>query len=560
MIENGVDHCECAARASRRRMGTLPLNLPRDFSYNCPDGLCARYEVLGIPGISRRRLLARIGKAAGSAAMYQAMNAFGLTAESDYNGPIRLEGGTKGTSVLILGAGLAGLVAALELRKAGYKVQVLEARSRAGGRCRTLRGGDEQVELGFSSRTCAFDKDLYFNPGPWRIPYHHRALLDYCRRLGVPLEPFVQVNHNAYLHASQAFGGHPQRYRHVQADFYGCIAELLAKAAPQSSLSQAVTREERDKLLEALRFWGALDKNYAYREGAVSSARRGYGRKPGGGLRGVPQPSKPIAPRDLLKSDLWRHLAVELFYNFQTTLFQPAGGMDRIADAFTREVGDVFTFGAKAISIGQDEHGVAVTYRDAKTHGLEKKVHADWCVCTLPLSILRAIDLSVGRDLHDAIRAVPYASATKVGLQFKRRFWEEDEEIYGGITFTDLPIAQIGYPNGDYLSTGKGVLAGRLFLRRRKPGIRRLIARRASEESGRIRCKDSPTVREGVRERHRRRVAERPLGPRLLQSVVRRDQKAALQGALRDRWPHRSGRRARLVCKRVAGGRSSIFT
>jgi monoamine oxidase len=278
--------------------------------------------------------------------------------------------------------------------------------------------------------------------------------------LGVPLEPFVQVNHNAYLHASQAFGGHPQRYRHVQADFYGCIAELLAKAVPQSSLSQAVTREERDKLLEALRFWGALDKNYAYREGAVSSARRGYGRKPGGGLRGVPQPSKPIAPRDLLKSDLWRHLAVELFYNFQTTLFQPAGGMDRIADAFTREVGDVFTYGAKAISIGQDENGVAVTYRDAKARGLEKKVHADWCVCTLPLSILRAIDLSVGRDLHDAIRAVPYASATKVGLQFKRRFWEEDEEIYGGITFTDLPIAQIGYPNGDYLSTGKGVLLG----------------------------------------------------------------------------------------------------
>ena len=39
-----------------------------------------------------------------------------------------------------------------------------------------------------------------------------------------------------------------------------------------------------------------------------------------------------------------------------------------------------------------------------------------------------------------AIAAVPYAAAIKVGLQFKRRFWEEDDRIYGGISYTDLPI------------------------------------------------------------------------------------------------------------------------
>ena len=37
--------------------------------------------------------------------------------------------------VLILGAGLAGLAAALELRQAGYRVEVLEYTDRAGGRC-----------------------------------------------------------------------------------------------------------------------------------------------------------------------------------------------------------------------------------------------------------------------------------------------------------------------------------------------------------------------------------------------------------------------------------------
>ena len=59
-----------------------------------------------------------------------------------------------------------------------------------------------------------------------------------------------------------------------------------------------------------------------------------------------------------------------------------------------------------------------------------------------------------------AIDAVPYASAVKVGLQFKRRFWEEDEVINGGISYTDLPIRQIAYPNTGYNRSGRGVLLG----------------------------------------------------------------------------------------------------
>ena len=59
-----------------------------------------------------------------------------------------------------------------------------------------------------------------------------------------------------------------------------------------------------------------------------------------------------------------------------------------------------------------------------------------------------------------AIDAVPYAPAVKVGLQFSRRFWEEDERIYGGISYTDLPIRQISYPSGGLNAGGKGVLLG----------------------------------------------------------------------------------------------------
>jgi len=194
---------------------------------------------------SRRDLLRMIGVTAGSTAMYQAMSSLGFAAESPYRGPVDLQGAPKGASVLILGAGMAGMSAAFELRNAGYQVQVLEFNGRAGGRNWSLRGGDRYTELGGLTQQCQFDRDLYINPGPWRIPYHHRGMLSYCKRLGVPLEPFLQVNYNAYLHSSGAFGGKPRRFREVKADYQGHVAELLSKATRQNALDASVSKEDQ---------------------------------------------------------------------------------------------------------------------------------------------------------------------------------------------------------------------------------------------------------------------------------------------------------------------------
>src|ERR1700691_824970 len=119
---------------------------------------------------SRRDLLALIGTVAGSAVMYEAMTSLGLAADSGYRGRVALGGDVGGASVLILGAGLAGMTAALELRQAGYKVQVLEFNNRAGGRNWTLRGGDTFTELGGATQTCEFEHGLISIPGRGGFP------------------------------------------------------------------------------------------------------------------------------------------------------------------------------------------------------------------------------------------------------------------------------------------------------------------------------------------------------------------------------------------------------
>jgi monoamine oxidase len=411
---------------------------------------------------TRRDLFAMIGTVAGSAAMYQAMTSLGYAANSPYRGMPDLRGAPQGARVLVLGAGLAGLTAAIELRKAGYRVEVLEFQNRAGGRNWTIRGGDTYTELGGFTQRCEFDRGLYFNPGPWRIPYNHYAVIDVCRRLGVPLQPFVQVNHNAWLHNTRAFDGKPVRFREIQGDFIGQTSELLAKAAQQGRLDESVSADEKEALLAALRRWGALDADYAYRASVLTSERRGYAKDPGGGLSGIPEPSQPLKREDVLGSGLWRFLANGLIYEFQTTMFEPVGGMDAIGHALYGALGpELVRFGRKVTAIRQGEGGVRVSHVDAAQGGQAVTSEADWCVCTIPLTILSQMDeLDVSAPMRAAIDAIPYDAAAKVGLQFRRRFWEQDEGIYGGISYTDLPISQISYPSGGFLSGGKAVLLG----------------------------------------------------------------------------------------------------
>lgn len=416
--------------------------------------------VSGVTAPTRRQLLSAIAKVGGTAALYQAMTTLGHAAETQFHGPPNLQGARPGAKVIVLGAGLAGMLAAFELRKAGYQVQILEFQNRAGGRNWSLRGGDVYTELGGATQKIGFSQGNYLNPGPWRIPHHHRTLLHYCKQFGVALEPFIQFNHSGWVHSSQAFGGKPVRFNAAAADFEGNIAELLAKSINAKALDEAVTQEDRDKLLEALKGWGMLDNDYKYSASLRASSHRGFERPGGGGVDGAPIPSKDLySLHDVLDPQVWTSMAFFMGHEMQTTMFQPVGGMDMIGKAFAKQVDGLITYGAKVSQIAQDDKGVTVSFTDVAT-GKASQAKADWCVCTIPLGILGQMDLQVTDEMMAAIKAVPYSGQVKIGLEMKRRFWEEDDFIYGGHSFTDQEIALISYPNNNMFKDGPAVLLG----------------------------------------------------------------------------------------------------
>lgn len=366
------------------------------------------------------------------------------------------EGNGNGKEVLILGAGLAGMAAAYELNKLGYRCTILEARERAGGRCWSVRKGSVNTEVGAGMHRADFDEGQYFNAGPSRIPHHHGLTLHYCKELKVPIQVYNNVNENAYYYAEGEgpLSNRRMRVREVHNDMRGWMAELLAKGMEGGKIDAGMSREDTLKVIEYLRAEGGLDIDGLYK----ASARRGYVETPGAGTRegkiGEPLTLLAMLRSGLLDPDFYN--VAEYTYELQGTLFQAVGGMDRIAAAFERETGPMIRYKAVVSSIRNEEQGVRVVYKDA---GGEKSILAELCICTIPLPVLSNIDHNFSADVSRAIDSVVYMSTGKIGLQFRRRFWEEDESIYGGITHTNNALTQIFYPSYDYLS-GKGILIG----------------------------------------------------------------------------------------------------
>ncbi len=419
--------------------------------------------------MTKRSFLLSVGTAAGVGAVYRSMQALGLAgAGAAHAAPLDLPRGSgHGKSVVILGAGISGMTAAYELSKAGYRCTILEATGRAGGRNLTARGGDVIDEVDTRQWVGFDDRDyLYANLGPARIPYHHSTILGYCKEFGIALEVFTNDNRAALFHNSERFDGRPVAARQVITDTRGYIAELLAKAIDRKALDTALTREDKERVLDMLVQYGDLDADHLY----VGSSRGGHrGERINAGLK-AGEINDPLDFRELLGSDFWRFkLHFDDFLDQNPTLLQAVGGMDAIAKAFERRVRPLIRYRSVVEEIRKTAEGVRIVHRPLRG-GATDSLDADFAICSIPAPVLKDIPNDFSPETRAAVESVTFVPAVKIAFQTRRRFWEEDHAIYGGLSWTDQDITQIWYPPYGY-HREKGVIVG-AYIWDSKPGLR----------------------------------------------------------------------------------------
>jgi monoamine oxidase len=386
----------------------------------------------------------RVGVAGGAGAVLAAMNLLGLSpatpaSAADFALP---PASGDGKSVVVLGAGIAGLVSAYELQQAGYEVTLLEARNRVGGRAWTIRGGDRVEQVDRPLQQAQFSDGLYFNAGPARIPSWHHAVLGYAKRLNVPMEVFV----NSHMATGWDFNGKVRPGRQMAYGFQSRMAELLAKAVDQGALKAEMPKEELEQFRQFLQFYGGLDDKGR----PTGNPAFGYSDWPGG----YDDPGKPLDPLTLKDIIPNRGAAFpqifESIIDMQPTMLQPVGGMDRIAHALYLAVQPSVRLNEPVTAIRREGGGVRVEHRSGATR-------ADYAIVTLPAHLLERIPNDFSPAKKAALKGVNYLRSAKVAFEAPR-FWEADG-VYGGLAWTDKLNENVIYPSNNFHSA-RGVLVG----------------------------------------------------------------------------------------------------
>ncbi|MGZ8512118.1 MAG: flavin monoamine oxidase family protein [Candidatus Limnocylindria bacterium] len=335
--------------------------------------------------------------------------------------------------VVIIGAGLAGLVAAFELKRQGHRPIVLEAQNRVGGRVYTLR---------------SFAPGLYAEAGAMRIPRAHDLTIAYCELFGLEMRPFVMSNPRGLVHVggvrmtAQEAGEQPERLPFALSEtergrsatdlWDEAIADLRAmvEADATAAWDQIVRDYDRYSLYDFLRLRGLS-------EGAIEFYA----------VMNFLEADMHNAFVEVLREELGR-----AYVDMQEVV----GGMDRLPDGFFAQLQSEVRLGAEVFAIDQDPDGVTVHY---KTEAGRFTARGDYAICTLPFSVLRTVEAvkPFSRGKQRAIRQLNDHASTKILFQVRDRIWEKADGIEGGSTVTDLSIRRMNYPTPDP-SNQRGIL------------------------------------------------------------------------------------------------------
>jgi monoamine oxidase len=335
--------------------------------------------------------------------------------------------------VVVIGAGMAGLVAAFELARQGHEVVVLEAQNRVGGRVYTLRD---------------FAPGLYAEAGAMRLPRAHDLTLEYCALFGLELRPFLMGNPKGLvfvggermtLEEAQASPGRlsfsldpHEQGRTADAMWEEAIADIrsLHEREGEAAWEAIVAEYDRFSLYEFLRARG-------FSEGAIEYYA----------VMNFVEADMHNAFVEVLREDLGK-----AYVDMQEIV----GGSDLLPRAFYEQLRDRIRFGAEVYALGQDERGVTVHF---KTEAGRFTETGDYAVCTVPFPVLRTIEVLTpfSHEKQRAIRQLNYHASTKVLFQVSRRIWETEDGILGGASVTDLPVRRLNYPTPDP-TTDRGML------------------------------------------------------------------------------------------------------
>lgn len=304
--------------------------------------------------------------------------------------------------IVVLGAGMAGLNCAYQLKKAGYTAQVYEASKRSGGRMYSSKG--------------VLASDLVTELGGEFIDTEHKDMLKLCHEFGLPLLDTLSKEEAAYTRDSFFIDGRFYTEDEVIAAFQPFQQRI---AADIRSLPSVMTFEQYDgrtlyfDQLSIPAYFDSIGLHGFLRTGLEVAYLTEYGLEVG----------EQSAINFLY---LFVANTAQAFQIFGTSdeRYKVAGGNQRVTDALHNAVKSQVQLGHRLVRIRESAGGYLL---DFNTEGASVTVPADIVVCTIPFSVLREVEMKVPLPQwkQNAINNLGYGTNSKLFLGFSKKVWRQ---------------------------------------------------------------------------------------------------------------------------------------
>lgn len=335
--------------------------------------------------------------------------------------------------VLVLGAGLAGLAAAWELKKAGHQVTVLKARNRPGGRVSTLREPFAEglyAEEGAAAYGGAYTHALRFIEefGLEKLPYPfpEKTIVYHLNGKRIEVAPGQGTQWPFELSAKEQ-GKDPLSLVKMY------IIDTLPKEAGDPDLwkKEPVVSMDKLSLEEYLRKQGAS-------EGVINLIKNTQW------FAAVPNETSALS------------MAVSDFGLFMSAMpFVLKGGNDQLPKELASRMQEQIKYGVEVSRVKDDGSGVTVTDTNGKEYSAEEVIVA------VPLKVTEKISFEpqLPSAKQNAIKNMPVLDLTRTFLEVDSPFWLE--EGLSGVAHTDLGVGQVNpYLNTKDPENGPALIEG----------------------------------------------------------------------------------------------------